>query len=98
MNKYDKCTILFEALKYQFHCKELLNMLHEWIANERNALHLLTSLSTSYQSLSCVLLYCDRQIIIYNEVVIARLIDNLQYNMMLSSTPYLCSRITLTVT
>ena len=55
-----------------------LHNLGEDLSDERQALHLLSSLPTSYQSLSRVLLHPDRKTISYNEVVSALLTDDLQ--------------------
>jgi hypothetical protein len=61
--------------------------LGEDLSDERKALHLLSSLPTSYQSLSRVLLHRDRKTITYNEVVSALLTDDLQQKLVLSSHP-----------
>jgi len=63
---------------------DLMN-LGEELSDERKALHLLSSLPSSYQSLSRVLLHRDRKTITYNEVVSALLTDDLQQKMMSSS-------------
>ena len=64
-----------------------LRNLGEDLSDERMALHLLSSLPTSYQSLSRVLLHRDRKTITYNEVVSALLTDDLQQKLVLSSQP-----------
>ena len=64
-----------------------LQNLGEDLSDERKALHLLSSLPASYQSLSRVLLHRDRDTITYDKVVSALLTDNLQTKLVLSSTP-----------
>src|SRR5450759_3087569 len=63
---------------------DLMN-LGEELSDERKALHLLSSLPSSYQSLSRVLLHRDRKTITYNEVVSALLTDDLQQKLVMSS-------------
>jgi hypothetical protein len=55
-----------------------LENLGEDLGDERKALHLLSSLPSSYQDLSRVLLHRDRKTITYNEVVSALKTDDLQ--------------------
>ncbi len=55
-----------------------LQNLGEELSNERQALHLLSSLPASYESLSRVLLHSDKKTITLNEVVSALLTDDLQ--------------------
>ena len=64
-----------------------LENLGEELSDEKKALHLLSSLPPSYQSLSRVLLHRDRETISYNEVVSSLLTDDLQQKMQLSSQP-----------
>lgn len=64
-----------------------LQNLGEVISDERKALHLLSSLPPSYQSLSRVLLHRDKLTITYDEVVTALLSDDIQQKMMVSSKP-----------
>jgi Zinc knuckle len=61
-------------------------------------LHLLSSLPSSYQSLSRVLLHRDRKTITYNEVVSALLTDDLQQKLMMPSQPSFSSGTALNVT
>ena len=74
-----------------------LSNLGEELSDERKALHLLSSLTTSYQSLSRVLLHRDKSTITYNEVVSALLTDDIQQKMVSSSTPSSSSGNALTV-
>src|SRR5450759_1681266 len=62
-----------------------LQNLGEDLSDERKALHMLSSLPSSYQSLSRVLLHRDRKTITYNEVVSALLTDDLQQKLVMSS-------------
>src|SRR5450759_2679350 len=64
-----------------------LQNLEEDLNDERKALHLLSSLPTSYQSLSRVLLHRDMKTITYKEVVSALLIDDLQQKLVMFSQP-----------
>ena len=64
-----------------------LQNLGEDLSDERQALHLLSSLPSSYQSLSRVLLHRDRKTITYNEVVSALLTDDLQQKLTMTSQP-----------
>ena len=86
----------FEANELQDACRKIqdhlqafndLQNLGENLSDERKALHLLSSLLASYQSLSRVLLHCDCETISYNEVVSSLLTDDLQSKLVLSSTP-----------
>lgn len=60
---------------------DLMN-LGEELSDEQKALHLLSSLPTSYQSLSWVLLHSDKKTITYNEVVSALMTNDLQQKLM----------------
>lgn len=62
-----------------------LENLGEDLSDERKALHLLSSLPTSYQSLSRVLLHRDKKTITYHEVVSALQTDDLQQKLVSSS-------------
>ena len=64
-----------------------LQNLGEELSDERKALHLLSSLPASYQSLSRVLLHRDCMTITYDKVVSALLIDDLQQKLVMSSAP-----------
>jgi hypothetical protein len=64
-----------------------LQNLGEELSDERQALHLLSSLPASYQSLSCMLLHRDKKTITLNEVVSALLTDDLQQKLVMSSRP-----------
>ncbi|OAE32785.1 hypothetical protein AXG93_374s1120 [Marchantia polymorpha subsp. ruderalis] len=65
---------------------DLLN-LGEDLNDEKAALQLLSSLSSSYHTQSRVLLHRDKESITYNEVVIALLTDDIQQKLVYSSTP-----------
>ena len=54
-----------------------LSNLGEDLTDERKTLHLLSSLTMNYQSLSRVLLHRDKSTITYNEVVSALLTDDI---------------------
>ena len=81
------------GVKIQDHIEAFNNLvvdlqnLGEDLTDERKALHLLSSLPMSYQSLSRVLLHRDRKTITYDEVVSALLTDDLQHKLVLSSEP-----------
>lgn len=64
-----------------------LENLGEELSDERKALQLLSSLPTSYKSLSRVLLHRDKKSITYDEVVNALKTDDLQEKLVLSSQP-----------
>jgi hypothetical protein len=74
-----------------------LRNIGEDLSDERQALHLLSSLPASYQSLSRVLLHRDRKTITYNEVVSALLTDDMQQKLVLSSQPTTSSGTALNV-
>ena len=81
------------GVKIQDHIEAFNNLmvdlqnLGEDLTDERKALHLLSSLPMSYQSMSRVLLHRDRKTITYDEVVSALLTDDLQQKLVLSSEP-----------
>src|SRR5450759_1699105 len=74
-----------------------LQNLGEDLSDERKALHMLSSLPTSYQSLSRMLLHRDKKTITYNEVVSALLTDDLQQKLVMSYQPTTSSGATLNV-
>ena len=65
---------------------DLVN-LGEDLSDERKALHLLSSLPSSFQSLTRVLIHGDKKAITYNEVISALLTDDLQSKLMAPSQP-----------
>lgn len=74
-----------------------LENLGEEISDEQKAHHVLSLLHAFHQSLSQVLLHCDRQTITYNEVVNALLTENVYQKMMILSTPFSFFNTTLNV-
>lgn len=76
---------------------DLVN-LGEDLSDERKALHLLSSLPPSFQSLTRVLIHGDKKAITYNEVISALLTDDLQSKLMAPSQPSTSSGAALYVT